>query len=458
MTSEWDRAISSYLGGQRSAIQEALESRSSIAQGQASLVQAKEEEDVGMAGSRFADKLSEEGGKMQADMMTDMSAAGLAPTVFKGAARLATARAGQLTNQWKAVNARRFAEQEGMDADEAAPAGEGTIRGAANDMVDNLRSNVGDAFADAAGRARQVARGVVDQARTAMQRNPMPITEDAGGDAAETRFANPVFDEPQELDALAGEGPISEGARILQMFRSTAGSGQVGDTSFQMGDAINAARSTVPRASAQVAQGEQPGETMNQRQIMEQDPEEGIVGEGNLPTRAPEVPEEAEDDPLDISEVQANTLFQEPKSVVGATDEAQQATAEAAHEAEGIEGEAGQISQDLAPEIGEAANAWSSIGSTLGDAIPFVGFGLGLWGVGQGIADEVQAAKNAASDPFGSVRSEIAAAQGKINNLAANVSTDEFASKLGAGAPSFGSLAARPNMDTSQASSIALHV
>jgi hypothetical protein len=77
--------------------------------------------------------------------------------------------------------------------------------------------------------------------------------------------------------------------------------------------------------------------------------------------------------------------------------------------------------------------------------------------MGLGIYDEYKSASGG-GDPYKDARAEIATAQGKINNYESSIASDQFTSKLGLGTPSFGSLAARPNLDTSQMGNIALHV
>ena len=376
MSNQFDDAVQQYLANRRNAIQQTLEADETAKQAQAGLISGQTARDVGMAGSKFSDKLAEEGQKFQADMITDASAAGLAPTVLKGAARLATARAGQLTRQWKTVNARRYAEQQGEDPEAAAPEDEGTFRGVANEFVDNLRENIGQGFNNTIGRLMNQSRNVLNSS----------------------------------------------------------------------------------------ARG-QPGET--QEEIMGRDPEEiGTGAEAPEPQPQPE-PEPAqagpapeEDDPLDIGEEEAGQLFEEPPkitSVVGAEEgQAQKAAAEAAQQAEGVEGEVGEMAADLAPELTSAASAWSSAAGVLGDVLGPVGFGLGAWALGTGISDELKALKTQTSDPYSSVEGELAEAGRKINNLESNISADQFAEKLGAGTPSFGSLAARPTLPQVQ-SGVALH-
>lgn len=429
MSSDWNNAIESYLGGKRQAIQEALEAKEAALTAKAGLIQAQTSEDVGMAGDTFVDKLKEEGNKMTADMLTDMSAAGLAPTIFKGAARLATSRAGQLQSQWKTTQARRFAEQEGLNPDDAVPESEGTLRGAASD--------VGGALEDAAGRAGQFVKGVVGQARSALQRDPMPIREPPEEDF---RFQNPVFDDPELADPTTlgiglpegAAGNVTRGGQLIRQVRGLDPEMAPAQTSQRMGDAMNEAGMFGGGRGGPAPGKAPPGR--GQADLLETDPEEHITG-GAL-------------DSVDADADQAE------RAAAQAGDEAEHAAAGLGAQAEQ---EAGAAVEDLAPEITSAASGWGSLAGALGDAIPLVGFGIGAWALGSGIADEVNSLKDSMTDPFGKVRGEIAAAQKKITGLETNVSADEFASKLGAGTPSFGSLAARPQIDTAQSSGFALH-
>lgn len=115
----------------------------------------------------------------------------------------------------------------------------------------------------------------------------------------------------------------------------------------------------------------------------------------------------------------------------------------------------GNIVGDLAPEATEAASAWGAVGSVLSEAIPLVGFGLGAFTLGESIYSAVKEAK--LGDPYATAEATSAAAQKKLNNLSSDISSDQFASKIGGGMPSFGSLANLPNMDTAKQMNVALH-
>lgn len=338
--SDFQNAIQNYINNQSSRVQESLENRESGESSKASLLQAQTSLDENMAGTLFSDKLKEEGNKMQADMMTDLSAAGIVPTVLRKGANLALQRSQRLSSpaEWRKVNARRQAIKEGMDPDEAVPP-ENPIQ----DAIGNFKSGIEEGI-------------------------------------------NTVSD---KFDSLK-----------------------------------------------QTFQAQRQPDTQNQ--ILETDPEENITGGELKETETP--------NPTNLSETttQNQIMESDPEgNVSGITSEVQQASKDVS---------------DLAPEIGEAGDALGSFAGALSDAIPVVAFGIGAWALGEGIADEIKGAKDSLTDPFSSVRGEIAQAQGKINSLENNISADQFSEKIGAGTPSFGSLASRPNLDTSQMSGIALHV
>ena len=69
---------------------------------------------------------------------------------------------------------------------------------------------------------------------------------------------------------------------------------------------------------------------------------------------------------------------------------------------------------------------------------PIMG-GVGLFEAAKGIAEDQN---DAATDPYAKVRALINQGQAKMDGLEANIASDQFAEKIGANAPKFGSLAA----------------
>lgn len=116
---------------------------------------------------------------------------------------------------------------------------------------------------------------------------------------------------------------------------------------------------------------------------------------------------------------------------------------------EGLEGQAEDAVEDLAPEISEASSAWGAVGGILGDLIPFVGAGLGIYALVEAGEHASEASKEMDEDPYASVRGKIQSAEQKMKQMNATISADQFASKIGAGAVPVGSLAI-PAPDTAR--------
>lgn len=198
-----------------------------------------------------------------------------------------------------------------------------------------------------------------------------------------------------------------------------------------------------------------------------------------------------EDDPLDLNESDMKDLFGETEPIRKPTQlttgEALKATplqadyAEdgsntiktlssekipfAATEAEGTASDLGKTAaaegeeavSDLAPEITAGVDALSGLGDTLSTLAEGAGYIGGAIGLGMSIYDMIKGAHDAAKDPYAAIRPKLQEAQGKINALENTVSADQFESKLGIGTPSYGSFAARPTLDTSKTSGVALN-
>ena len=118
---------------------------------------------------------------------------------------------------------------------------------------------------------------------------------------------------------------------------------------------------------------------------------------------------------------------------------------------------AAKIAGSLADTAG--ASSWSSLADSIGEAIPYVGTGLAIWGLVSGAKGLVDEAKAAASDPYAALRGKINKANNQIDTMTANISSDQFQSKIGAAAPRFGSIAAMPDMQSKeQTGGVALHI
>lgn len=106
----------------------------------------------------------------------------------------------------------------------------------------------------------------------------------------------------------------------------------------------------------------------------------------------------------------------------------------------------------MASDLGEKATSMlgditgsdvlGGLGSLLGVGADLLGpilGGVGLFEAAKGIAEDQN---DAAMDPYAKVRALINQGQAKMDGLEANIASDQFAEKIGANAPKFGSLAA----------------
>lgn len=457
-------AVQNYLSRQGAQVSSALSNRESLDEAKQSMLQSKTATDIGIAGGNFADKLHEQGNKVALDLGLDMTAAGVAPTILKGGARLALARAKSFPSRanyrWKVVNARRQAIAEGQNPDTAASEFEGTARGDVSDFVSDtadaakqkisslvsqklggLQQSAESRVSDAADAAKQTvesrAGGLQQSAEDLAEQTQGKISGIASGVGDEEMF-DPGFTQGLEIP----EGAAGNATRMGQMLR-TMGKMGIRGTSSNTAEAMNSAfqgkagpiQQSVGKAasadfgpeSLQVPRSLKAG--MFKSQTFQEAPP-GSEGMGVKPSTldiqppkiTPDVPPEATDIETGVRSL--------TKSASG-------------------------IAEDLAPELTEATSMWSSVGGILGDAIPFVGFGLGLFGLGETIKSAIDEAKE--GDPYASVRGEIATAQTKLNNLSSNISADDFQSKIGAGFASSGSLAAT-QFNTAKQVGVALHV
>lgn len=110
--------------------------------------------------------------------------------------------------------------------------------------------------------------------------------------------------------------------------------------------------------------------------------------------------------------------------------------------------QAGKMASDLGEKatsmLGDitGSDLLGGLGSILGLGADLLGpimGGVGLFEAAKGIAEEQN---DAATDPYAKVRTLIAQGQAKMDGLEANIASDQFAEKIGANAPKFGSLAA----------------
>ena len=471
---DWRRSVAEYQNGVQSIAQSNLQQSESLLQGKASLLSGQTATQIGMAQGKFADKLSAEAKKFSGDLGFDLSAGATFPTIMRGAAGLAKMRASALTSKWKTTQAQRFNEQEQQ-------------RGAAADDAEPVESGPGEPETVFQGRAA-VPEGSSNVRATALRGDDGQAIpdDDYVGNPSSTKLATGGDDDPignPDIDTAgatfedAGATPFTDAlpeyargvGRVGAALRGYARGGFGGSaTSDRVGDAINQARGNPPEPEAPSGRpkfttaeddefGDQPfGEEFGLRGDVRPIGQTEIGGRGpaaaniDEPTPLPETAP-ATDGTAAPELPKITVQDMDPDIQPDALRSAQTAATTAEESAEGAV-------EDLAPEISAASSAWSAVGGFLGDAIPVVGFGLGLYGLITGAEDISKSIKEEGADPYTAVRGKIQAAQNQITGLEANVSSDEFASKIGARAPQFGSIAAAPNMDTAKMQGVALHV
>jgi hypothetical protein len=115
------------------------------------------------------------------------------------------------------------------------------------------------------------------------------------------------------------------------------------------------------------------------------------------------------------------------------------------------------MSEKAAGMLGDitGSDVLGGLGSLLGLGADLLGpimGGVGLFEAAKGIAED----QNAPDDPYAKVRALIAQNQQKMSGLESQISSDQFAEKIGANAPKFGSLAA-PVFSTQSAVGGSMH-
>ena len=418
---DWRRAVNDYQNGVQSIAQSNLQSKESLLQSKAGLITANIGQKEGMTAEKFADKLKEEGMKFQESLGVEFSASSLVPLGLKGAARLASWRANALNRSWRTTQATRFNEQENA----GDLSGEGGVPSVSAPEPPSVRTpgfgSVDETDPFQPGMTTRIpVRPMQRLANIDPEPEPTQLPDEGAvpnlTDAAETPYTDSL---PSYARGISKTG---------QALRQYARGGLQGGTSDNIGDAINEASES-----------------------------------GTPSGRATLTKVATDDDPLEGTGLKLSTQIDD------VSQEASKATTQAAQEASSVSDEIGDVSksagaeageavEDLAPEISEAASTWSSVAGVIGDAIPVVGTALTLWSAISSGMDLAKTIKDQSTDPYASIRGQITSAQNKIQGLQADVSADEFASKIGSRAPAFGSLAAAPQMAQQMGGGIALHI
>ena len=455
---DWRDAVNQYQQGSISVAQGNLQEGESLMRSKAQMVGANVSEKIAQAGTDLGNQLSATQNQVMDSLGIDLSANALKTPVMNALKYGANWRGSVLRKRQVAAENAPKPEQEPtqyeptegvtgpeqtlQDARFPAPSGRATS-GTLDDEPVGSGASTGDRFlTDSGQRADPIdpnatASGTVD--------DPLEMQSFEMADPAGTGF----------LDSLpaSARGIGSTGAAVRD-YTGYGGSA----TSRNMGDAINESRSAVnpnvdtqPRfQSSKTAEDEEFGD-----EDLEQQSGLGrsvnmvrptVRGEGAAPGAEPDL--------------QGGDTLVTPKITVQDVDQdVDTATTRAQNLEQNVEPDIADVGEGLASDLGKAASSWESVASGLGEAIPYVGAGLAIWGLVSGAEGLAKEAKDAASDPYAKLRGAINTADGQINTLQANISSDQFESKIGAGAPRFGSIAASGDMGAKQQSSgPAIHV
>lgn len=156
----------------------------------------------------------------------------------------------------------------------------------------------------------------------------------------------------------------------------------------------------------------------------------------------------------DIDAPDANSISGETRNITAETNTADANIANASKALDSELGTTGkQIAEETATEGSElteslgaslaqsAGGILSDLGGFLGDIMPFVGPIMAGYGLYSGLSG-ISSTGVDGDDPYKKVKAQIAAGQTQVNAMSTQISSDQFASKVGGSAPAFGSLAA----------------
>ncbi len=140
-----------------------------------------------------------------------------------------------------------------------------------------------------------------------------------------------------------------------------------------------------------------------------------------------------------------------------AANDASRVASDAAKTSSEVSSEVSQVVPEVTEETSSIASTLadyggsflSSAGGFLGDIMPFLAPIMAGYGLYTGLKDMNDKYGSEGDDPYAKVRTELQAGQEKVGAMGAQISADQFASKVGGAAPAFGSLAA-PTFSTAQ--------
>jgi len=183
---------------------------------------------------------------------------------------------------------------------------------------------------------------------------------------------------------------------------------------------------------------------------------------GNTPAASTPTPAQPASTPAAAADPAASSATTDISKTIAAetssaADDASKLASDAANTSSEVSSEVSQVVPEVSEETSSIASTLadyggsmlSGIGGFLGDVLPFLAPIMAGYGMYSGIKDMDKQYGSEGQDPYAKVRGELQAGQEKVGAMGAQISADQFASKVGGAAPAFGSLAA-PTFSTAQ--------
>ena len=434
MTNAFEQSLGNYKAGAGSIAQGKIQANEALTGGRQQLMRAGITADESIGTSEVQSKIAEGSQKLMKELGIDLS---LKPTLagIKGFSDFAGGRAARWTARFQRDNNPGLTTRNPTDI--SSEIGQSDVAFDVGTPAPNPLDEISDADAESLFRPVGAPATVTATPVEAQEALRLPPSADQGGarfttQESENRIAGNAGDRPpgapEEVIAQpirppgAPEEVIAQPIRppgapeevIAQPLRGTAP--EIGLP--QGGEAV---ASNMARTAAPVSQGEQ----------ATQDFQNTIVGE-DFDRRVGTLGEEGSDE---VSAAARNE-----------TSLGTEATTEASGLADSAAAEVSTLTSTL---VEGAGSVLSGIGGAIGDILPVVGPILAGVGLFEGFHKLNAPYGDAGPDPYATVRATLATGQTKLNNLGTQISSDQFATKVGQTAPAFGSLAA-PAFSTAQ--------
>ena len=438
--SEWQNALDNYQNGVQSVAQDNLQSMESVADAKIGDVQAQTSTLIGKTSAMAAGVRAKLGqGAMTAEnLFTTGMLAG--PQVFSGYMKFRGSRAAGLRaraanmRDLDRIDTKPVGYEQGVGGDvsqapDAMAARSANLKGrlsGSKSRYDNLTDDQKDSFA-----------AEYDAKRTPAEAGDIPdpatrLTAQEGNadlsDTLLTKYESGAGATPEQLDTLsrsaAGDfsrpaGPAAPDADVDPLSMPNVSIAQADESVTQGVVAPN------------LGAGPQAAQT---RKVMAdyQNTADREVDFGGTTGKVTA----ADSDPIDAQNEQALKAVQDAKDATNAE-------------------EAASGGGDAAAALEGEATAYEGVSETLSAAAPWLAGVAAIGGLAESLYQEFKTGGD--SNPYAKIQGQVDAANKQTAQLTANISSDQFASKIGAAAPRYGSLAA-PQMDTASQPGVALHV